>query len=108
MNAQSASSAQCLITLHLVCSQAREFFEDDFGCLGPNEGVGLTVVFADVAADRFFYIGDIFELPPANFPPRDDGKETLDGFAARGRCRHEVEDAARACQVVGANFPETG
>jgi hypothetical protein len=46
-----------------VGRQAGEFFEDDLGCLGPDEWLGLTVVFADVAADGLLQIGDRFEHP---------------------------------------------
>lgn len=91
------------INLRVVGRQAGEFFEDDFGCLGPDKSLGLTVVVADLAADGLLQIGNRFEHPPTNFPPGDDGKDALDSVEPRGRCRREVEDPA---WVIGQPLPD--
>jgi len=62
-------------------------------------------VFADVAADGIFEVGDGFEDAASDLPAGDGREEAFDGIEPGCGGRSEMEDPAR---VIGKPLPDLG
>ena len=54
------------------------FVENDFGALGPHEGLGIGVVAVEIVADGLLQLGHAREDATADALLRDLGEEALD------------------------------